>query len=273
MAILEKIFSRLVSMSKIAVLSLVLATSACDDPPAKTQKAEILAYIGITMAKPMSEIADLYQKTHNVKITITQGGSEDLYKSLKSSKVGDLYLPGSASYRENKLSEGLLGDFVLVGYNQAALMVPRGNPRDVKADVHELLRDDLAIVLCNPQSGSIGRETQRILRSVGIEQQAYDRAEFLTTDSRNLNKALRNGDADLILNWRATAFFDENRPTTEVLDLPRDLGQPEELVLNLLTFSKNPDIARDIMGFVTSPEGQAIFRRYGFIDAAGNSEK
>ena len=198
----------------ILLLAPLFLVGGCDSKPEQAGKAEILAYIGITMAKPMAEIAAVMEKKHGVSVIITQGGSEDLYQSLKMARKGDLYMPGSSSYRERHLSEGLLGEFVMVGYNQAAFLVAKGNPKEVTGDIDQILREDLALVICNPESGSIGRETKRILTEVGSYDEVFEGAEFLTTDSRNLNNALRNGDADLIINWRATAFFNKNRINT-----------------------------------------------------------
>ena len=248
-----------------APLAVALALSGCGGGPDSAPK-ELLLYCGITMAHPMSEIAQEFERDHNVRITISQGGSEDLYQSLKASGKGDLYLPGSASYRKRHLEEGLLGEFVPVGYNQASLVVPKGNPKELDADLNHLTRADLAVVICNPESGSIGRETKRILEGAGIYQQVLDNSAYLTTDSRNLNRALKRGDADVILNWRATAFFGENRDRMEVIDLDPAKAKPKKLLLNLLTFSSNPEEARAFMELAASERGQAIFRKYGFID-------
>ena len=62
-------------------------------------KNELLFYVGITMVKPVNELAKNFEKANNCTIKILQGGSQDLYDSAKSSQVGDLYLPGSVSYR------------------------------------------------------------------------------------------------------------------------------------------------------------------------------
>ena len=253
---------------RFRVLSLLLPMlGGCGDGgPADRERPELLLYCGITMAHPMTEIARRYEQEHDVKVTITQGGSEDLYQSLKSSRQGDLYLPGSASYRKRHLEDGLLGDFVHVGYNQAALMVASGNPKQVQPDVSSLLREDLAVVICNPESGSIGRETKRILDQAEIYRQVLENSVYLTTDSRNLNAALRNGEADLIMNWRATAFFDRNKQHMKVLDLDPAQAKPKKLVLNMLTFSRHPELARRFMEVAASERGQAIFRKYGFLD-------
>ncbi|CAA7611684.1 substrate-binding domain-containing protein [Magnetospirillum sp. UT-4] len=229
---------------------------------------ELLIFCGITMVKPIKEIAGLVEARHGTRFTISQGGSEDLYSALKLAHQGDIYFPGAASYRQQFLGDGLLGEAVPVGYNVAALMVAKGNPKRIKADIGELLRPDLAVVVCNPETGSIGAETKRILDRAGTLDKVMARSVFLATDSRNLIQAMKNQQADLILNWRATAFFPENREIVDVIDLDPAISQPSKLELNLLTFSKNPDGARRFMALAASPEGQAIFRRHGFLDAA-----
>ena len=249
-------------------LSCACLLSGCGETTEESETAikKLLVYCGITMVKPMTEIARIIEKEQDCEITLTQGGSEDLYQSLKASGRGDLYLPGSASYRKRHLEEGLLGEFTHVGFNQAAMVVAKGNPKGVKADLRELLREDLSVVICNPESGSIGRETKRMLTEAGIYDEVFTRATYLTTDSRNLNNALKSGEADLIVNWRATAFFEENAPLMDVIDLPPAIVKPKKLLINLLKFSEHPDIARRMMEYAGSEKGQEIFRRHGFLD-------
>lgn len=250
-------------------VALLLSLAGCDDSgsdQAKSDKPELLIYCGITMAHPMKEIATIMEPILGRKIVISQGGSEDLYVSLKSSKKGDLYLPGSPSYRKRHLDEGLLGETVDVGFNQASMMVRKGNPYHLTADLNNLTRSDLKVVISSPDSGSIGRETKKILEKAGLYQVARENSAFLATDSRNLNRALKNGEADVIINWRATAFFEENINDIQVLDLPADVAEPKKLVLNLLTFSLAQEDAKKFMDYATSEEGQAIFRKWGFLD-------
>ncbi len=249
------------------LIAILLWITGCEPgPDEQTPKKELLIYCGITMAHPITEIARIIEQEQQVKITINQGGSEDLYLSLKTSRIGDLYLPGSASYRTRHLEEGLLGEFVHVGYNQAALIVHKHNPKGLDANLNQLARKDLAVVIVNPDSGSIGRETKRILEMQGIFKAVMDNASYLATDSRNLNNALKNGDADIIVNWRATAYFDENRELMDIIEIDPNLAKPKKLLLNLLTFSKHPEVAQRFMEYTASADGQAIFRKYGFID-------
>lgn len=231
------------------------------------EQPELLFYVGITMVKPMTELAKRFELKEGVKIKILQGGSEDLYQSAKNSKAGDLYMPGSLSYRTRYLLDGVLEkDAVLVGYNRAALMVAKGNPKAIDPELKTLLDKRYKTVLCNPESGSIGNETKKILTKEGIYNEAMAKAVYLTTDSRNLIKAVKDGDADVILNWRATAFWEGNKESVDVLELPESVAPKSILVLTLLKSSKYPDKVRSFMEFARSTEGREVFYAFGFLN-------
>ncbi len=246
-----------------------LLLTACSDETGKSApsyKEQMLVYCGITMVHPINEIARILEPELGVQIVITQGGSEDLYQSLNTARRGDLYLPGSASYRKKHEKEGLLGDYTHVGYNQAAIMVAKGNPLQVSSQLEQLTRSDLKVVIGDPSTGSIGRETKRILDGAGLYDKVRANTIYLTTDSRNLSHAIRAREADIALNWRATAFFAENQDAIDAVDLAPEIAQPKKLLLNLLTFSSMPDKAKRFMEFAASEKGQAIFRKHGFLD-------
>jgi molybdate transport system substrate-binding protein len=236
---------------------------------ALAQDANLLIYCGITMVRPITELARSFEQREKVTVQISQGGSEDLYQSARKSRVGDIYFPGEPSYRDKYLPEGLLGAARLVGYNQLALFVAKGNPKKVKPELSELMRKDLVLTLGNAQSGSVGQETKQTLDRYNLYPKAVAKAAFLMPDSRSLNLSMKRGDADITLNWRATAFFPDNAPFVELVDLDPKVAQPQGLLLNELTFSKQPALARKFIDYAASPEGQAVFRKWGFMDASG----
>ncbi|HAO33092.1 MAG TPA: substrate-binding domain-containing protein [Candidatus Competibacter sp.] len=241
----------------------VFSNSAFSQQPTQP---ELLIYCGITMIRPMTEIAQAFEQKEKIKVTLSQGGSEDLYQSAKKSGQGDLYLPGEPTYRAKHLAEGLLGEVVTVGYNQMAIMTAKGNPKKLKNDPKDLLREEVTVIIGDAASGSVGQETKRILDSLGIYQQIVDKALSLSSDSRSLNSAMKKGEADAVMNWRATGFFPDNAVAVEVIDLDPKVAKPQALLLNVLTFSKNQDAARRFMAHAASEEGQAIFRKHGFLD-------
>lgn len=247
-------------------LSVLLLLAAAVSAARAEEPHELLIYCGITMVRPMAEIAKRFEAREKIKVSIAQGGSEDLYQSAKKSRRGDLYLPGEPEYRTLHLKEGLLGDYVTVGYNQLALLVRKGNPKKVTGNLRQLLRSDVTIIIGNAQSGSIGKASKKALERIGIYEKVLEQAMFLAPDSRSLNLAMKQGEADLTLNWRATGFFPDNKPVLDIVDLPAKEAKPEALLLNILTFSRHKELAHRFMKFAASAEGQKIFREFGFHD-------
>ena len=236
--------------------------------PSSANSSNLLIYCGITMVRPITDIARLFEKQEKVTIAIAQGGSEDLYQSARKSRQGDLYLPGEPAFRIKHQPEGLLGDYVNLGYNQMAMLVQKGNPKKVKPDLKELLRKDLAVVLGSSESGSVGVESRRVLTKAGIYDKVAARATQMLPDSRSIMQAVRRNVADVTLSWRATGYFPDNAAYVDVLDLPPAIAPPHELQLTMLTFSANKVLARKYMDFAAGPQGQAIFRRYGFVSVS-----
>lgn len=243
------------------ILLLALPLQAAAAPAANN----LLIYCGITMVRPVTDIARLFEKQEKISIAIAQGGSEDLYQSARKSRQGDLYLPGEPIFRIKHQPEGLLGEYKVLGFNQMAMMVKKSNPKKVKPELKELLRKDLVVVLGSSESGSVGVEAQRTLKQAGLYDKVAARVAQMLPDSRSIMAAMRRGEADVTLSWRATGYFPDNAPHIDVLDLPPNVAPPQELQLTLLTFSKNQVMARKFMEFAAGPQGQAIFRRYGFI--------
>lgn len=253
----------------IRVLAVFLLTtiffSGCSKEQGAGEKKNLLIYCGITMIQPMKVLASRFEERYPVKITLTQGGSQDLYDSIKLSKTGDLYLPGAPSYRRNNLRDGILQEYVFLGYNRIAIMVQQGNPKELTDDINQFVDPEITSVLANPQTGSIGRASQSVLQKSGIYEKAYGHAIYLTTDSRRLLHAMKNREADITLNWYAAGVWGENNDYVDIIELPEHISEPKPLELSLLSYSENPDLAKKFMEFAASREGLGVMKNYGFL--------
>jgi molybdate transport system substrate-binding protein len=246
----------------LILIGLFLASCKSDEVE---KKQEILIYCGITMVKPISQIAQIIEKQENCKVTIVQGGSEDLYESIVKSQTGDLYLPGSKLFYDNHLNEGILLKYQIVGFNQLALMVQKGNPKNIKADAMELLNPKLKTIIGNYETGSVGKETEKQLKKIGIYEKAFQNAVTIAADSRDMNKYLIKKEVDLILNWKATGFFEDTRNTIDVITLSDSLFPKKPILIAKIKYSKNPKLTQKFVDFTVSEKGKAIFKYYGFL--------
>ena len=238
--------------------------------PALADHGGLLIFCGTTMVRPITELAKQFGEREKIHVSISQGGSEDLYLIVRKNRTGDVYFPGEPSYYDKFKEEGLLGKPTPVGFNQMAIFVKKGNPSKVKPQLQELLRKDLLVGLGNAESGAAGTESKAILDRYGLYPAVVKRAAVLLPDSRGLALAIRRGEIDITLSWRATASFPDNQPYMDAIDLPATVARPQALLLIPLSFSKQPALAQRFIAYVASPEGQAAFRRHGFMDASGN---
>jgi molybdate transport system substrate-binding protein len=265
-------YSRILFRSVPVLLTCaLLLLCSCDTQPGpeSTQPVEgpareILVYCGITMIQPVMELAALVEREKNCKVKISYGESEWVKDTAMTSKTGDILFPGTPSFLQPLIKDGSINKTLTVGQNRIALMVQKGNPKQVKPDLTELLREDLMIVIGAPDAGSIGHETRNSLTRLGIYDQVVNKALYLTADSKGLSQALRSTDADVVVNWRATAYFKDHNQFMEVIALPDEQAENRSLVMGLLNFSKEKDLAEYFMARAASETGRAIFTKFGF---------
>ena len=228
-------------------------------------RAELLIYCGTTMIHPMREIADLIEAERGCVIKISKGASGHLLESIRFNQVGDLYLPGSESYMNTCREEGWVEETRFVGYNVAAIVVPSGNPLHLSNDPVALTNRDVLVILADPASGSIGREARAVLEWRGVSDAVFRNLPVWTADSKDITRAIREGTADVGINWYATTLWQENAAVVEGLLMEESIAPRKRLVLGLLRTSRFPDAARRFMEVAVSGEGRAIFEKYGFF--------
>lgn len=247
------------------VLTIFFLLTGCNDlAPNLEDKKELLIFCGITMEKPIRELAGRFEKLEDCTVKIMIGGSGTLYRTITVNQAGDLYLPGSEAYIKKGRENGVITETKHVGYNRAALIVAKGNPLNISANLNNLINEEYKTVLGAPDSGSIGKETKRILTSAEIYEKAIDNSLYLTSDSKGLRLAIVDGVADLTLNWYAPSIWPKNKDKIEALLLDESVAIPHQLIVSLLKFSKEPELAKRFFIFISSETGMETFNRYGF---------
>ena len=265
---LHKVLVAMNSVRKIVMVLVLVFASGCGRPEA-APRDELLVYCGITMIQPMREVADIIEAERGCVIKITKGGSGNLLRAIRFNRAGDLFLPGRESYMETCLQEGLVEETAFLGYNVAAIVVPKGNPKHIPNDPEFLTNSTCVVIMADPGSGSIGLEAKAVLERRGVFEAVMKKGTFLTTDSKDITRALKSGTADVGINWYATTLWDENVAFVDGMLMDEQYAPQERLVIGLLHYSRFPDTARRFMEYASSPEGRAIFRKYGFFPGSG----
>jgi len=252
----------------IAILFLVILVG-CDNHVADwgSNSQELLIYCGTTMSAAIGDIADVFEQRENCRVKIIKGGSGKLYQSIRINQVGDLYSPGSESYMQQCLNENIVHETRVVGFNQAALLVAKGNPLAISTDLNNFTNGCYRTVIGALDSSSIGLETEHILGKLGLYQQAVEQVMFFAVDSKDIVQAVEEKTADRVLNWTAAVLSEKKNNKVDVLPLNNIIAPLHPLILGVLKTSYDRELARRFIELAGSEEGQQIFARYGFYGA------
>ena len=231
-----------------------------------TAKTHLLFYCGTTMVPAIMEVKKHFENTHHCTITVIQGGSKDLCKSIKTTHRGDLFLPGKENYIDQCGEAGYVLHKRTVGYNRLALFVPKGNPKQIKG-LDDLLRPDVLTALGNPETCSIGKAAEDTLLRYGgtsFLNKVHHSLGLFAADSRDMNQLLLTNQADVGLNWIASLHTLPHKGRIEVLPISDLFSQPQVLVTAALEFSTHPKLAWAFVDYLASPFGKKIMQNYGF---------
>lgn len=257
-------FVFILSIVPVLLTACMQGPSSSDEQSAEAKK-ELLIYSGITMVRPLQKLADEFSAQNNINIKIIQGASGFILETLKKEKNGDIYFPGSSKFCIENRKNGLITNYMFVGYNRLALIVPKGNPKHLTADLHQLTDPNLSVVISSPEASSVGQATDQALVALGIQTPVFENITYFTTDSHRIYDAIRSGHADVAVNWFATSKWAETIDQMDSLIIDDKIAPKRKLELNLLSFSKQPQVALDFMRYASSAHGLKTFAEFGFL--------
>jgi len=127
--------------------------------------------------------------------------------------------------------------------------------------VRRLLLAAKAIAYPNAESGAgAGRSFDATLRQLGIDAQMKQKIR-IAKNGRDAMVLLAAREVDIGVTYVSEIITE---PGVELVDsLPRDISPPTELIAFLSATSKDPEAARALLRYLTSPPTAAVFRERG----------
>jgi ABC-type molybdate transport system substrate-binding protein len=175
-----------------------------------------------------------------------------------------------------RLSERELVDqYFVYLHNRLVLMVPEGNPKDIR-NLEDLGRDDIVV----SQPGDMEDITvyikemyllaggEELLGRITEEKRAEGTTIFTIVHHRETPLRIQKGTADVGPVW-ATEVVNAKKQGMKVkaVEVGPDLDQHDRVNYYIagLTEAPNPENALAFMNFITTEEAQKIYFSYGFV--------
>lgn len=182
----------------------------------------------------------------------------------------DVYTAGKS--RTDQMPE-YFSRTVPYAYNRLAIMVRKGNPKNVKG-LKDLGRADVRVSMPNPEWEGIGKRIEEAyvkagtetLRKTIMETKVKDSTTYLTQiHHRQTPMRILYNQSDAAPVWYSEAYYQMmiNHPT-DLVEIPEAENISATYVAGQMKNAPHMQAAKDFMDFLISPVAKAIYRKYGF---------
>lgn len=256
------------------------SSSAPASASAETEadQVELVVFAAASMTETLTELSNAYMEENpNVDVVLNFDSSGTLKTQIQESADCDVFISAGqlqmdqldANADPSVNTEGL--DFVLedsrfdILENKVALAVPDDNPKNINSydDMKAGLEDGSILLAMGNSDVPVGQYTQKILTYLGLDETALANAGNITYGSnvKEVTTQVSEAAVDCGIIYQTDAYS----ASLTVVDTatPEMCGQViyPAAVLNV---SKNPDVAKDYLDFLTSDDADAVFEEVGF---------
>lgn len=256
------------------------SSSAPASASAETEadQVELVVFAAASMTETLTELSNAYMEENpNVNVVLNFDSSGTLKTQIQEGADCDVFISAGqlqmdqldANADPSVNTEGL--DFVLedsrfdILENKVALAVPDDNPKDINSydDMKAGLENGSILLAMGNSDVPVGQYTQKILTYLGLDETALANSGNITYGSnvKEVTTQVSEAAVDCGIIYQTDAYS----AGLTVVDTatPEMCGQViyPAAVLNV---SKNPDIAKDYLDFLTSDDADAVFEEVRF---------
>ena len=234
--------------------------------------ARALAAESITVAAAadlnyaLNELANRFEATSGVKVTLSFGASGNLFSQIQSGAPFDLFFSADEDYPKKLASAGLADASSLRIYALGLLVlwVPNNSPFDPQKLQMELLTQPAItrIAIANPQHAPYGRAAMSAIEHYGLKDKLSGKLVF----GENVSQAaqfVQSGNAQAGLIAVSLAKSPAMESAGRFWVLPTDSYPELKQAVVIVSASQHKKAAQAFLDFVLSPEGAATLQKYG----------
>jgi molybdate transport system substrate-binding protein len=236
--------------------------------PAAAAKTELTVSAAISMKDALDEAGQLYGKDHpDVAIAMNYGASGTLELQIEQGAPVDVFMAASPKQMDALEAKGLLlgGTRRNLVQNEVVLIVPKDSKLGLTS-FNDLTRADVKnVAIGEPETVPAGQYAKEILTSLGIYDAVKAKA-ILAKDVRQVLTYVDTGNVDAGIVYATDAATTQK--VTVVATAPPKSHSPVIYPGAVIKGSKSPEAAKAFLDYLASPQGVAVFQKYGFRAAA-----
>lgn len=244
----------------VAGLVLALIVTACGrDKGGGVKEIEVLC--GGSFRPPMEKLVALCEQETGIRGTLNFGQSEDHLPHVRMHSQGDVFVSHDP-YLKYTEEAGALLRYVVVGYVAPALVVAKGNPKNV-GSIEDLARPGLRVALPNPEFSTCGEMVFGLLEKKGIKDAVVKNVgNALFRSHAQTASAVKLGHRDAGVMWNGVAHNWVD--SIDIVPTPYEYDEDIRVTVIGLSYSGKRAEVEEFLKFAES-HGEAIFREFGYV--------
>lgn len=255
----------------IVLCSLLLAVAGCGGSvqPSNSTKnvsepVDLTVSAAISMKDALAELQKSYESSHpGIKISYNLGSSGSLQKQIEEGAPVDLFISAAAKQMDQLESKNLLQKDSrknLVG-NALVVIVPKNSNLNV-TKYEDLTQTGIKkVAIGETESVPAGQYAKQVLTKIGL----WDSLKEKLVQGKNVRAVLtyvETGNAEAGIVYKTDAATSEQ--VKIVAAAPQGSHEPIIYPSAIIGATKHGKEAQDFLNYLASPEGQAVFQKYGF---------
>jgi len=231
---------------------------------AVTSAAEVTVFAAASLSDAFKEIAPLYTKATGDTLRFNFGASGALARQIKEGAPADVIFSADELRVDQLDKAGLLlaGTRRTLLANTLVIVVAADDGAPVKT-LDDLTKVEVKrIAIGEPATVPVGTYTKEYLQKTGHWKKLIDK--LVPLDSvRAALAAVESGNAEVGFVYKTDALI--SKKVRIALEVPRAEGPKITYPVAVLKDAKQPEAAKALGEFLSGPDAQKVFAKFGFL--------
>jgi len=225
----------------------------------------LLVYCGAGLMKPMDELYVMFQDKYDCQVRMIYAGSGELFGMIATRENGDVYIPGADKYTQDALKKGMVVEkgMATICYHVPVILTPKGNPGNITC-LEDLTREGLRLALADAKAAAIGKTGDQMLAKNGLKEAVEKNVVARPSTTNQLLIYTATGQVDATIAWEDQSTWAQSKGKVEIVHIDSSKNIIKTIPASVVSYSQKPEMAEKFVQFITSEEGKAIWKKWGF---------
>ncbi len=248
------------ALALFIVVLVLVSSMACRSSPSAPVTLTVSAAADLTPA--FEELGKLFENETGIKVTFNFGSTGQLTQQIEQGAPVDLLAAANVRFVEELERQNLIFPDTKALYAQGRITIWTRSDSPLKLEQpQDLVKPEVRrIAIANPEHAPYGEAARQALQSAGIWDRVSSRLVFGENISQTLQYA-ETGNVDVAIVALSLSVNSQGRWVL----ISDQLHQPLNQALAVIKSTRHETEARRFAGFINSPEGRPIRRKYGFV--------